>query len=65
MTKPDAEMDPMTDEWDYGITEHKYSNFAKLMHKLEMAIHPWPLQDDHLLYNKGKGGYVETSMYIK
>ena len=52
----------MTEDWDKRIVLNKYSGFVKYMHELNLAVHPWPLQDDMLVYRKN--GYEETKMYV-
>lgn len=53
----------MTDDWDKSIAEDKYSDFCKYMHELDLVVHPWPLQDDRLVYRDS--GYGETRMYVE
>ena len=62
LTKPNAPLDPMSDPWDYTTVKDEYTDFAKLMHKLDIAVHPWPLQDDRLKYRET--AYAETKMFV-
>ena len=39
-----------------------YSQFIAKMHDLDMAVHPWEIQDDYLKFEKTV--YDETSRYI-
>jgi len=63
MTKPGAHLDPMTDEWDYKTVEDSYTDLCRMLHSVDIAIHPWPMQDDHLSYRKTP--YAEQKMFIK
>ena len=61
-TKPGSHMDPMTDEWDYNTVKDEYTDLCRLLHSLDIASHPWPLQDDNLQYRKT--AHAETKMFI-
>ena len=63
VTKPGSPMDPMTDVWDYNTVLDDYSDLTRLMHSLDIAVHPWPLQDDMLRYRKT--AHAETKMFVK
>ena len=63
VTKPSALMDPMVDVWKYKIAKDEYSDLTRMMHKLGVAVHPWPMQDDWLIYKKT--AYEETKMFVK
>ena len=39
-----------------------YSEFIAKMHALDIAVHPWEIQDDYLKFEKTV--YAETSRYI-
>lgn len=39
-------MDPMVDDWDKNAVPWGYSDFCKLMHSLDIAVHPFPLAED-------------------
>ena len=58
MTKPNSPMDPMCDRWSFKRTKNNYTDLARLCHSLGIAVHPWPLQDDRLVYRKT--AYAET-----
>ena len=62
VTRPGTNLDPMTDDWDRGTVTDTYSEYGKLMHELGLAIHPWPLQDDKLIYRPK--AHAETKMFI-
>ena len=43
VNRPGAPTDPMTDKWDRLTVVDAYSEFNKMAHDLDLAIHPWPL----------------------
>jgi len=63
MTKPKAQLDPMTDKWRRRTpVDNSYSDFLATMHSLDLAVHPWPLRDDRLRYRDT--AYLETKMFL-
>lgn len=40
----------MVDDWDKTIVKNEYPVFNRYMHSLDLAIHPWPIQDDRPVY---------------
>jgi len=64
VNRPGSPTDPMTDKWDRETVVDAYSEFNKMAHDLDMAIHPWPLQDDRLVYKKKLNQYHETKLYV-
>ena len=62
VTKPGSPLDPMSDDWDRSTIRETHSDMVKLLHSLDLAVHPWPLQDDNLHYLKK--AYSETKLYL-
>ena len=52
----------MTDDWDRTTVDDSYSDFLATMQSLDIAVHPWPIRDDRLLYRDT--AYLETKMYL-
>ena len=48
--------------WDKTRVENNYSPFITQMHELELAVHPWTLQDDILVYRSS--AYDEAQLYV-
>jgi len=48
--------------WDKTKVDNSYSPFIKQMHALELAVHPYTLQDDRLVYRDN--AYDESQLYV-
>jgi len=48
--------------WDKTKVDNNYSPFIKQMHDLELAVHPYTLQDDKLVYRTT--AYDEAQLYV-
>lgn len=58
---PDVLSDKRED-WDTSVVSNDPSSFVSLMHSLGLAVHPFTLQDDKLIYRKS--AYEETKLYV-
>lgn len=60
---PDVLTDKKREDWDKSVVSNDPSDFVTLMHSLELAVHPFTLQDDILIYRES--AFEETKLYVE
>ena len=58
---PASLTDPQS-PWDKTSVDNSYSAFISQMHELGLAVHPYTLQDDKLVYKST--AYDEVELYV-
>jgi glycerophosphoryl diester phosphodiesterase len=48
--------------WDKSTAINKYSDFVTKMHSLDLAVHPYTLKNDSLMYREN--AFLETQLYV-